>query len=121
MNMRYGASSPFRYTLNKHFIAIKGYNLFKGKVMRLLAFVFILALMSESLYALTPSERTSLLAKVKATKKTERKALSRHISRFKQSRNIRSRTFINRKQSMKHKQRIKRQIRLKRTRPKRVP
>ena len=89
--------------------------------MKGLAVIILLFFMSQSLYALTPSERSLLLAKVKATKKTERKALNRRISRFKQSKNIRSRTFINRKYSIKQKQRIKRQLRLKRTRRKRAP
>ena len=87
--------------------------------------LFITSLLSlflaHSLFALTPIERSHLLAQVKATKNLERKALNQRIIRFRQSKNLRSRSYIRHKNSLKFKQRLKRQIRLKKTRPKRVP
>ena len=87
--------------------------------------LFIISLLSlflaHSLFALSPLERSHLLAQVKATKSLERKALNQRIVRFKQSRNLRSRSHIRNKNNLKFKQRLRRQMRLKKTRPKRVP
>jgi len=83
---------------------------------------FVLSLfLAHSLLALSPLEQSHLLAQVKATKSLKRKALNQRIIRFKQSKNLRSCSHIRHKNNLKFKQRLKRQIRLRKTRPKRVP
>jgi len=89
--------------------------------MRLIITFIILALFSQTLYALTPVQRDHLLARVKKTKEGERKALHRHISRFKQSKNIRKRTLTNHRINAKYKKRLQRQLKRSRLRQQRAP
>ncbi len=89
--------------------------------MKLFMTLVLSLFLAQSLFALSAGERSKLLAQVKATKIIERKALNQRIIRLKQSKNLRSRSFVKHKKTLKFKQRLKRQIRLKKTRPRRAP
>lgn len=90
--------------------------------MRVLIVFLIIFLLTQNLHALTPSERSALLDRVKKTKSMERNVLTQRIARFKHSKNIRSTVKRQHFYDTKMKKRIKQKQRLIRARKiRRVP